>query len=86
MKRVFNSMQGLLQKSQLKYAKTIEISRGDSADVVSYFAGMEKIFGSESTISELEEYDSEMDESVYNQQFMDSLKDQELNYIKKNNK
>ena len=86
MKQVFSSMQNLLQKSQLKYVKTIEISRGDSAEVVSFFVDMEKIFGSESTINELEEYDSDTDESVYNHQFMDNLKDHELNYAKKNSK
>ena len=47
---------------------------------------MEKIFGSESTINELEEYDSDMSENEYNQQFMENLKDQELSYIKKNTK
>lgn len=47
---------------------------------------MEKLFGSESIINELEEDDSELDENDYNNQFMNELRNQEIDYIKKHSK
>ena len=86
MKKAFSIIQTSLEKIQFKYPKSIEISRSDSAEIITFFVDMEKVFGSETTINELEEYDSDMDESAYNEQFMENLKDQEFNYMKKNSK
>ena len=37
MKRAFSIMQTSLEKTQFKYPKTLEISRGDSPEVISFF-------------------------------------------------
>lgn len=58
------------------------IPRSDSVDAAWFFIDMEKLFGSETTIKELEEDDSEMDENDYNNKFMEDLKKDEINYRK----
>lgn len=45
---------------------------------------MEKLFGLESTINEIEEDDSEIEETAYNDQYTKSLKTKDLNFAQKN--
>lgn len=86
MKKVFASIRSGIEQKLYKFPKKLDIPQNTSVDIACFFVDMEKLFGSESIINELEEDDSEVDENDYNNQFMNELRNQEISYIKKYSK
>jgi len=83
MKRIFVSIKSAIENKLYKFPKRLEISKNSSVDAACFFIDMEKIFGSESIINELEEDDTETDEENYNNQFMSDLNHKEKKYANK---
>jgi hypothetical protein len=66
-----------------KFPKKLDITKNASIDAACFFIDMEKCFGSETIINELEEDYSETDEEEYNKEFMKELATRDQNYNKK---
>lgn len=83
MKRIFSTIRSVVENKLYKFPKKLDITKNASIDAACFFVDMEKWFGSETIINELEEDWSETDEEEYNQQFMKELAAQDQNYNKK---
>ena len=80
MQKIFQSIRAAVEHKLSKIPRQIDIPTNTTAEVASFFIDMEKLFGSESIINELEEDDSDLDEEQYNKNFMNDLNREETKY------
>jgi len=81
-RRIYSSFNPISDRDLYKLPKGLELSK-NSIDIHSIFIDMEKLFGVESIINEQEEVSSDEDDNNYRQRFLEELKNQELEYIRK---
>lgn len=81
---MFSSIKSVVEHKLNKFPKQLDIPKDASVEIASFFIDMEKLFGSESIINELEEDESDIDEDEdqYNKNFMNELQNNELDYAK----
>lgn len=82
--KLFATIRSSVEHKLYKFPKQLDVPRSSSATVAAFFQEMEKLFGSEFIINEIEEDDSDFDEEQYNNNFMKDLKMKESQILYQN--